>query len=256
MIRVAPWAPIVVVLIAGSACYGTAAGLGAAWAPAGALAMSKDPAPEASSSASVIASAAPPVAPSASVPPIGSAEPVPTGPPAACRGARLTLSGVAELCGVEDGTKVLPEVVKVELSGPKEVGAGELANYEIRLVNRGQEPLLLTFGTTCTWDLEAPAAIRHESSKGGGDMATTCSAKARYFEVVLEPGGMVVEPVTWRARGELYVDGSLKKREPLAPGKYTLRTSTWLYRGKPGEDRGKSHGAFVSADGELAIVVR
>jgi hypothetical protein len=185
--------------------------------------------------------------------------PIPSGPPPECRGGKLELEAVLERCRTDEKDTGLPDAVAVELEGPAEVKAGEKASYALQYVNRSREPVSMTLGITCTSHLYAvdgtrQHVVRYETTDGT-ETLNSCNAKPKTVAIVLEPGGMLVEPLAWRARGELYRDGKPIKREPLAAGKYTLRAFTWLSRFEPGKPQ-KQSGISVAVTAERPVLVR
>lgn len=148
------------------------------------------------------------------------------------------------------------------IHGPERVKPGETVAYELRLVNTSSETLSFAFSYGCLSELHATNAagadvIRHENTSGA-ETVSSCSAGRNVVAVVLEPGGMIVEPLSWRARGEHHRDGKLIKRQPLDPGKYKLGVTTWLRRGPAGEDLPVGpgrHSVHVAVSANLQIVV-
>jgi hypothetical protein len=126
-------------------------------------------------------------------------------------------------------------------------------------VNRSQEAVSLTLGITCRSNLYAvdgsrQSVIQHENTDGA-ETLNSCSAKPQTVAIVLEPGGMLVEPLAWRARRELHRDGKLIERAPLAAGKYTLRAFNWLSREEPDKQE-KRFSVSVAVSAERSVVVR
>lgn len=180
-------------------------------------------------------------------------------PDTKCRAGRITFEEALERCRTSDRAKVVPDAIVAEIGGPTEVKPDQEAAYELQLVNRSDRDMPLTLRITCAPSLYAVDAkkqevIRHESTSMA-ETVSSCNAPGTVIGVVLQPGGMLVTPMQWRARGEHYRDGKLLKRQPLGAGKYTLRSSTWLVRGGPDEEE-KTHGASVSVVGELGVTVR
>ncbi len=182
--------------------------------------------------------------------------------PDPCRGGRLLREEVEELCRTSKTGSALPSQVNAEIHGPERVKPGEEAAYELRLVNTSDETLSFAFSYSCSSALRATDAtganvIRYESTSLA-ETVSSCSAERNVVAVVLEPGGMIVEPVAWRARGEHHRDGKLIKRQSLPSGKYKLSATTWLRRGPAGEDAPVGpgrHGVYTPVTANLSILV-
>ena len=96
--------------------------------------------------------------------------------------------------------------------------------------------------------------VEHEYTDGAS-FGFKCSETPRFVRVELPPGGMVVEPLRWRAIQEHHRDGKLIKKGPLPAGRFTLHAHTWLMAS--GALRGSgSHGVYVSVGAERAVTVR
>lgn len=207
----------------------------------------------ASASAAPAASAAPPVASASAAPAPPSSDPV-------CRGDRLDLRTVLERCTISDtAERALPAAVKAELAGPDRMKPGEEAAFELRLVNRGEAPLAFTIAWTCgsyvdATDARGAQVVEHERTDGAS-VDFMCSEKPRFVRVELPPGGMVVEPLRWRAIEEHRRDGRLIKKGPLPAGRFTLHAHTWLSASGARSGSGR-HGIYVSVGADRAVTVR
>lgn len=151
----------------------------------------------------------------------------------ACRGRRLMIPSVAELCSVKrEVVEGVPASVTLELEAPAKVRRGEEVELELRYVNRTPEAVTLNLRLMCASHLAAldPAGedvVRHEST-GAPRRGSTCKA-GPVVEVVLEGnGGMLVEPLRWRALGELHRDYEFVKPYDLSPGTYRLTARSWI----------------------------
>lgn len=177
-----------------------------------------------------------------------------------CRGGRLMLQDVTERCRVSKGSDFAPEELNAELGVPEAVKAGEEVKLELRLVNRSQKPLALALPVQCDWYLHTydelnADVIRHSYEDPGKSKYDYCEAMPSFVAVVLDPGGMLVKQVTWRADGERWFEDKLIEQRPLAPGTYTLRGYTGLKRSKPEELSGgmRMHDGLRA---ERSVVVR